>query len=69
MEQDPVLQGAKAFQTAFEKANLHLVHNVSRLNAPPDDGSDTDENKDPAVVAQDLVAQTVRYPVVFEKSH
>ncbi|KAJ7367735.1 hypothetical protein DFH08DRAFT_928149 [Mycena albidolilacea] len=58
MEQDPVLQGAKAFQTAFDKANLHLVHNVSRLNAPPDDGSDTDENKDPAVVAQDLVAQT-----------
>ncbi|KAJ7896081.1 hypothetical protein B0H14DRAFT_2680338 [Mycena olivaceomarginata] len=58
MEQDPVLQDAKAFQTAFDKANLHLVHNVSRLNAPPDDGSDTDENKDPAVVAQDLVAQT-----------
>ncbi|KAF7354818.1 hypothetical protein MSAN_01396200 [Mycena sanguinolenta] len=58
MEQDPVLQRAQALQTSFEKANLHLVDNISRFNAPPEDGSDNEENKDPAVVAQDLAAQT-----------
>ncbi|KAJ7101624.1 hypothetical protein C8R43DRAFT_907234 [Mycena crocata] len=60
MQQDAILQGASAFQTAFEKANIQLVHNVSELNAHAEDGSDTDdiEIKDPAIVAQDLAAQT-----------
>ncbi|KAJ7664696.1 hypothetical protein B0H17DRAFT_1171496 [Mycena rosella] len=60
MSQDPILQGASAFQAAFEKANLELLHSVSRFNEPPEDGSDTDdiELKDPAVVAQDLATQT-----------
>jgi hypothetical protein len=66
MEQDLNLQGAKAFQSAFEKANLQLVHNISQFNAPAEDGSDTDdiEVKDPAIVAQDLAAQTVRWPII-----
>ncbi|KAJ7667472.1 hypothetical protein DFH06DRAFT_1469435 [Mycena polygramma] len=60
MEQDPILQGAKAFQSAFEKTDLHLVRNVSQLNAHDEDASDTEENevKDPSIIAQDLVTQT-----------
>ncbi|KAJ7087338.1 hypothetical protein B0H15DRAFT_950214 [Mycena belliarum] len=60
MEQDAILQGASAFQSAFEKANLELARNVIRFNSPPEDGTDTDdiEVKDPAVVAQDLATQT-----------
>ncbi|KAJ6530357.1 hypothetical protein DFH09DRAFT_150486 [Mycena vulgaris] len=60
MQQDPILQGASAFQATFEKANLELVKNVARFNAPPEDGSETDniDVKDPAIVAQDLAAQT-----------
>ncbi|KAJ7122966.1 hypothetical protein C8R44DRAFT_621744 [Mycena epipterygia] len=60
MEQDTILQGASAFQSAFENASIQLVHNVSQLNAHAEDGSDTDdiEVKDPAIVVQDLAAQT-----------
>ncbi|KAJ7499467.1 hypothetical protein FB451DRAFT_1358655 [Mycena latifolia] len=60
MEDDTILQGARAFQTAFDKASLEIVKNVSSFNAPPEDGSESDgfDVKDPAVVAQDLAAQT-----------
>ncbi|KAJ6609092.1 hypothetical protein B0H10DRAFT_2044604 [Mycena sp. CBHHK59/15] len=59
-EQDTILQGATAFQAAFEQAKFHLVRNVAELNAHAEDDSDTDdiEVKDPAIVAQDLAAQT-----------
>ncbi|KAJ7047914.1 hypothetical protein C8F04DRAFT_1387065 [Mycena alexandri] len=60
MDQDTILQAASAFQAAFEKANLLIVNNVSQFNSHSEDGSDTDdiEVKDPAIVAQDLAAQT-----------
>ncbi|KAJ7711266.1 hypothetical protein B0H16DRAFT_1437894 [Mycena metata] len=60
MDQDTILQSASAFQAAFEKANLRIVNSVSQFNSHSEDGSDTDdiEVKDPAIVAQDLAAQT-----------
>ncbi|KAK7061227.1 hypothetical protein R3P38DRAFT_2828283 [Favolaschia claudopus] len=58
VDQDAVLQSATSLQIAFEKADIRLVHNANRLNAPPEDGFEGDENKDPAIVAQDLAAQT-----------
>ncbi|KAJ7174265.1 hypothetical protein C8R46DRAFT_1174704 [Mycena filopes] len=60
MDQDAILQRATAFQAAFEKTNIRLINNVSHFNSHSEDGSDTDdiEFKDPAIVAQDLAAQT-----------
>ncbi|KAJ7729686.1 hypothetical protein DFH07DRAFT_930068 [Mycena maculata] len=60
MEQDTILQGASAFQAAFEKSTLQLAHNVSEFNAHGEEDSDPDDIdvKDPAIVAQDLAAQT-----------
>ncbi|KAJ7477278.1 hypothetical protein B0H11DRAFT_1298592 [Mycena galericulata] len=59
MEQDTI-QSASAFQAAFDKTSIQIVHNVSQFNTHSEDGSDTDdiEMKDPAIVAQDLAAQT-----------
>jgi nucleotide-binding universal stress UspA family protein len=66
MDQDATLQSAATFQTAFERANLRLVHNISLFNSPSDDGSDSEEVKDPAIVAQDLAAQIVWKLVILD---
>jgi hypothetical protein len=64
-EQEKHLEAAKSLKDKFEGANLQLVTNVVEFNSPnldSNDGTDSAEefeNRDPAIVAADVAAQTV----------
>ena len=64
MENDPTLAKAQAFQNAFEKANIRLVHKIDDLNAQKQEfeGSDLQDTdlRDPNIIAADVAAQIVR---------
>lgn len=64
-EQDKLLEAAKSLKDRLEGSNLQLVTNVAEFNShklDSDDVMDSEEteNKDPAIVAADVAAQTVR---------
>ncbi|KIK04480.1 hypothetical protein K443DRAFT_675935, partial [Laccaria amethystina LaAM-08-1] len=62
--QEKHLEAAKSLKDKFEGANLQLVTNVVEFNSPnldSNDGTDSAEefeNRDPAIVAADVAAQT-----------
>jgi len=64
-EQEKRLEAAKSLKDKFEGANLQLVTNVAEFNShklDSNDGTESSEefeNKDPAIVAADVAAQTV----------
>lgn len=62
-EQERRLEAAKRLKDKFEGTNLQLVTNVAEFNShklDSNDGTDSEEfeNKDPAIVAADVAAQT-----------
>ena len=63
-EQEKRLEAAKSLKDKWEGANLQLLTNVVEFNShklDSNDGTDSEEfeNKDPAIVAADVAAQTV----------